>query len=62
VKRFNMRLEGHRNSIEYHDHRFPEITVDDLRKKVGRLGRELNRFDRIQIRRRSDHIFEINCG
>ena len=61
VKRINMRRQGHRNSIEYHDHRFPEITVDELREKVDRLGRELDRFDRIQIRRRSDHIFEIDC-
>jgi surface carbohydrate biosynthesis protein len=62
VKRINMRREGHRNSIEYHDHRFPEISVEELREKVRRLGRELNRFERIQIRRRSDHIFDIDCA
>jgi surface carbohydrate biosynthesis protein len=62
VKRINMRRQGHRNSIEYHDHRFPEVTAAELREKAGRLGRQLDRFERIQIRKRSDHIFEIDCG
>jgi surface carbohydrate biosynthesis protein len=62
VKRINMKRPGHRNSIEYHDHRFPEVTVADLREKVSRLGRQLDRFERIRIRTRSDHIFEIDCG
>jgi hypothetical protein len=61
VKRINMRRPGHRNSIEYHDHRFPEITVSKLREKVSRLGQQLGRFERIQIRKRSDHLFEIDC-
>jgi len=61
VKRVNMKRRGHRNSIEYHDHRFPEITVTELREKVSRLGRMLGRFDRIHIRKHSDHIFEIRC-
>ena len=62
VKQANMQRRGHRNSIEYHDHRFPEITVAELRAKIRRLGRQLDRFERIHIRRRSDHIFEIGCG
>jgi hypothetical protein len=61
VKQINMRRRGHRNSIEYHDHRFPEVTVGDLHEKVSRLGRQLDRFERIRIRRRSDHLFEIDC-
>jgi hypothetical protein len=61
VKRVNMKRSGHRNSIEYHDHRFPEVTVAELREKVSRLGRMLGRFDRIRIRKHSDHIFEIRC-
>ena len=62
VKRVNMRRRGHRNSIEYHDHRFPEVTVAELRERITLLGRQLDRFERIRIRRRSDHIFEIGCG
>jgi surface carbohydrate biosynthesis protein len=61
VKRINMRRRGHRNSIEYHDHRFPQITVAELREKVSRLGRQLDRFERVRIRQRSDHLFEIDC-
>jgi surface carbohydrate biosynthesis protein len=59
VKAINMRRSGHRNSIEYHAHRFPDIALEDLRGKVERLGRQLDRFEEIRVRQLSRHIFGI---
>ena len=55
-----MRRPGHRNSIEYHAHRFPEVTLAELRGKVERLGRQLGRFEKVRVRQLSQHIFRID--
>jgi hypothetical protein len=57
VKRINMRRPGHRNNIAFHDHRFPRITVDEIMKRVERLGKLLNRFETVRVEQRSKHIF-----
>jgi len=60
VKHINMRRPGHRNNLAYHTHRWPDISVDDVKKRVARLGRLLNRFDKIQVEPFSKHIFRIS--
>ena len=58
-KRRNMRRPGHRNNIAFHDHRFPAISVEEIMERIGRLGRLLNRFERIRVEQHSRHIFTI---
>jgi hypothetical protein len=60
VKAINMRRSGHRNSIEYHAHRFPDIALEELRERVERLGRQLGRFEKVRVRQLSQHIFSID--
>jgi len=59
-KKIKMRRPGHRNSIEYHAHRFPDIALEDLRGKVERLGRQLGRFEKVRVRQLSQHLFGID--
>ena len=60
VKRVNMRRPGHRNNLAYHAHRFPDISAEEIEKKVARLGKLLNRFETIKVIQLSKHIFRIN--
>ncbi len=58
-KKINERRPGHRNHGDYHAHRFPEIAVQELERRIGRLGQLLGRFDGIRVEQRSRHLFSI---
>jgi hypothetical protein len=60
VKRINMRRPGHRNNLAYHAHRFPDISVEQVMKRVKRMGKLLNRFETIKLAQISKHIFRIS--
>lgn len=59
VKRINMHRPGHRNNLAFHAHRFPDISAEEIMRRVAHLGRLLNRFDTIRVRDHSKHIFWI---
>lgn len=59
VTNLNMRRPGP-NRLAYHDHRFPEISVGEIEKKVARFGQLLNRFGTIRVEQHSKHLFRIN--
>jgi hypothetical protein len=59
-KQINMRRSDHRNSIEFHDHRFPRIGLEDLRERMHRLQRLLGRFDDVRVEQISEHIFRLD--
>jgi len=58
-KQFKMRRPGPNRKF-YHDHRFPELTVSDIERRVERLGNQLNRFGTIKVSTHSRHIFNIS--
>jgi surface carbohydrate biosynthesis protein len=58
-KKINMRRSGHRNSTEYHDHRYPGVTLEGMWARVARLRNSLGRFDEIRVRPLSEHIYRI---
>ena len=60
-KKLNTRRRGHRNSTEYHDHRYPKVTLEGMRARVARLRSSLGRFDAIRIRQLSKHIFRVEA-
>jgi len=60
TKKRNARREGHRNSTAYHDHRFPEISIDEMRSRVYRFSNQLGRFKGIQVSPISQHIFRVD--
>jgi surface carbohydrate biosynthesis protein len=45
----------------YHDHRFPELSVHDVERRVAALSKVLNRFHDIVVQDHSKHIFTISC-
>jgi len=59
AKQINMRRRGHRNSIEYHDHRYPGVTLEGMQARAARLRDSLGRFHGIRIRQLSEHIFRV---
>jgi hypothetical protein len=56
-----MQRPGHRNNAAYHAHRFPDISVDEVERRVERLGRLLDRFENIRVREHSAHTFRITA-
>jgi hypothetical protein len=59
VKQINMRRPGHRNNLAFHAHRFPDISVNEIRERISRMGSLLNRFDSIRVGQHSQHVFTI---
>ncbi len=60
VKKINMRRRGHRNSLDFHAHRFPGIGLDELRERIARLSAQLGRFKRVSAKQVSEHIFQLS--
>ena len=59
LKQVNMKRHGSKRQA-YHDHRFPELTVADIERRVERFRKQLNRFDSIKVSAHSRHIFNIS--
>ena len=62
VKRVNMRRPGHRNSLAYHAHRFPDISAEEIGERIARMGRLLNRFQNVRVEAHAKYIFKITDG
>jgi len=61
VKRINRYRPGHRNNLDFHDHRFPGVTTDELQEKIDRFERQLGRFKGLRVGRISRYIFTISA-
>jgi surface carbohydrate biosynthesis protein len=61
VKQINRRRAGHRNADEFHEHRFPGTSVEDLRQRIRRLSAQLGRFGQLRVEDFSNHIFRIRA-
>ena len=61
IKRVNMKRPAHRNNAAYHAHRFPDISVDEVERRVERLKRLLNRFENVRVQEHSAHTFRITA-
>jgi surface carbohydrate biosynthesis protein len=60
-KRRNMRNADHRNSAEFHRHRFPGVTVASLEARIRRFGRQLGRFQQVRVLPLSEHVFRVEA-
>jgi surface carbohydrate biosynthesis protein len=58
-KRLKGLRAGHRNTREFHDHRFPGTSVGDLGQRIERFSKQLGRFENLRLTRYSDHIYCI---
>lgn len=59
-KKLLSRLPGTANSKDYQQHRFPGVNAGTLRESADRFGKLLGRFSDIEIRTRSEDVFEIS--
>ena len=59
-KRINMHRPGHRNNARYHDHRFPPISVNELQRRIDRLGELTGRFNGIRIQQTSRYMYRVD--
>ena len=60
VKRFNRYRPGHRNNLEFHQHRFPGVDAAELQEKIARFGSLLGRFDGLHVETLAEHLFTIS--
>ena len=60
-KLLNSKRPGARRRA-YHSHRFPELSVEDIERRIERLAQQLDRFDSIRVDAHSRHIFTISRG
>jgi hypothetical protein len=60
-KRSKLRESKHRNGQDYHDHRYPDISVDDVRERIARFRKRLDRFENVRVRKWSEHLFHIDA-
>ena len=58
-KKRNGRNPGHRNSPEYHDHRFPEIPIMEMRSRIAGFAEQLGRFENVCVTPVSPHVFRV---
>ena len=59
VKHYNSMKKEHRNSSNYHKHRYPEISTEYIHEKIKRLDHLTNRFEAIEVKQISKYIFKI---
>jgi surface carbohydrate biosynthesis protein len=59
-KRFKPMLPGSHNRPEYQKHRYPGISLDGLKQKVGRIQEILKDTTRIKVEQLSDVLFKIS--
>jgi hypothetical protein len=58
-KRANANKPGHKNNADYERKRFPGITLAEVRDRLNRLGKQLGRFESLQVEEIEDNIFRI---
>jgi surface carbohydrate biosynthesis protein len=60
VKRRNRHRPGHRNNVEFHRHRFPGVSADELREKIERFAQRLGRFEDVRVEQIDDYLFTLS--
>jgi surface carbohydrate biosynthesis protein len=60
VRQIYRRRAGHRSTDEFHEHRFPGTSAEDLRQRIRRLAAQLGRFGQLRVEELSKHIFRID--
>jgi surface carbohydrate biosynthesis protein len=61
-KKLKGRIPGHRNSPEFFRHRFPGVSLDEVRTRIARFQGLLSRFYDLKTEQLSEHIFQITPG
>jgi surface carbohydrate biosynthesis protein len=60
-QRIKARIPEHRNNPAFQQHRFPGVSLDELRDRIARLGGVLGRFGDVEAEPVAEHIFLIHA-
>lgn len=61
IKGINGLKKSHRNSSQYQKHRYPDLSAEDLMKKVDRFTNLTQRFQHIKISPLKKHLYTVSC-
>ena len=61
-KRSHWNESGHRSSREFHDHRFPELSGDEMQGRVNRFRDILDRFHQVRVEKIDTHLFRFESA
>jgi surface carbohydrate biosynthesis protein len=54
------RMSGHTANPAYQSHRFPGVSIEELRTGIARLGQVLGRFEHVTAEPFGEHVFRIS--
>jgi surface carbohydrate biosynthesis protein len=61
IKRSKERIPGSHNRPEFQRHRYPEVTIEEIRARISRFQRALGNSGELKVKQRSSQFFEISC-
>jgi len=62
IKRSKERIPGSHNRPEFQRHRYPEVSLEEMRARVLRFQQVLSDSEQLKVEQMSDHFFRISGG
>jgi surface carbohydrate biosynthesis protein len=59
-RKFKARLPGSRNKPEFHRHRYPEVSLEEMRARISRFQRMLGDSRELQVEKISKQFYQIS--
>ena len=60
IKRTKERIPGSHNRPEFQRHRYPEVTLEEIRARISRFQQVLENSSELKVKQRSNQFFEIS--
>jgi hypothetical protein len=60
IKRSKERLPGSHNPAEFQRHRYPKVSLEEIRERISRFQRALGNRGELKVKQRSNQFFEIS--
>jgi hypothetical protein len=59
-RKFKARLPGSRNKPEFHRHRYPKVSLEEMRTRISRFQRVLGDSRELQVEKISEQFYQIS--
>jgi surface carbohydrate biosynthesis protein len=59
-RKFKARLPGSRNKPEFHRHRYPEVSLEEMRARISRFQRVLGDSRELQVEKISKQFYQVS--
>jgi hypothetical protein len=60
IKRSRERIPGSHNRPEFQRHRYPEVSLEEIRERLSRFQRVLSDSRELKVKQKSKHFFVIS--